>query len=63
MTQHEEQRLWESIFSRENLTAALARVRRNKGASGVDGMTVEELPEHLKVHWPSIRAKLEAGTY
>jgi len=63
MTQHEEQRLWESIFSRENLTAALARVGRNKGASGVDGMTVEELPEHLKVHWPSIRAKLEAGTY
>ncbi|HUW14427.1 MAG TPA: group II intron reverse transcriptase/maturase [Anaerolineae bacterium] len=63
MTQHEEQRLWESIFSRENLTAALARVRRNRGASGVDGMTIEELPEHLKVHWPSIRAKLEAGTY
>ena len=26
-------------------------------------MTIEELPEHLKVHWPSIRAKLEAGTY
>ena len=26
-------------------------------------MTVEELPEHLKVHWPSIREKLEAGNY
>jgi len=63
MTQHEDERLWEGIFSRDNLIAALARVRRNKGASGVDGMTVEELPEHLKVHWPSIRAKLEAGTY
>ena len=26
-------------------------------------MTVEEMPEHLKAHWPSIRGKLEAGTY
>lgn len=42
------------------------RVKRQgveqKGAAG-DGMTVEELPEHLKAHWPSIREKLEAGTY
>jgi group II intron reverse transcriptase/maturase len=60
MTQHEG---WERILSRENLIAALRRVKRNGGAPGVDGMRVEELPAHLKAHWPSIRAKLDAGTY
>ena len=62
MTQHEDG-LWLEIFSRPNLFTALERVRRNGGAAGVDGMTVEELPEHLKAHWPSIREKLEAGSY
>jgi group II intron reverse transcriptase/maturase len=63
MTQHEEEGLWEQIFSRDNLMAALKRVQRNGGAPGVDGMTVDELPDHLRVHWPSIREKLEAGRY
>jgi group II intron reverse transcriptase/maturase len=62
MTQHEGG-MWEEIFSRPNLFAALERVQRNGGAGGVDGMTVKELPEHLKAHWLSIREKLEAGTY
>jgi group II intron reverse transcriptase/maturase len=62
MTQHEDG-LWAEIFSRPNLFTALKRVQRNGGAAGVDGMTVEELPEHLKVHWPSIREKLEGGAY
>jgi len=59
--QHEE--LWERIFSRENLLKALARVASNKGAPGVDGMTTDELADHLREHWPSIRARLEAGIY
>jgi group II intron reverse transcriptase/maturase len=63
MVQHEAVGLWERIFSRVNLFQALERVQANGGAPGVDGMTVEELPEHLKAHWPSIREKLEAGTY
>ena len=63
MVQHEEVALWERIFSRGNLFQALERVQSNKGAAGVDGMTVEALPEHLKANWESIRAKLEAGTY
>jgi RNA-directed DNA polymerase len=62
-TQHEAERLWERIFSRENLFAALERVKANKGAPGVDGMTVEELPDYLKEHWPAIRAELDAGKY
>jgi group II intron reverse transcriptase/maturase len=62
MTQHEEN-MWERIFSRGNLMVALERVQANKGAAGVDGMTVEELPAHLRAHWVSIRAKLDNGTY
>jgi RNA-directed DNA polymerase len=38
-------------------------VRRNKGSAGIDGMTVDELPEHLKTHWPVLREQLLAGTY
>jgi len=60
--QHEEE-LWEQIFSRSNLFKALERVRHNKGAPGVDGMTVEELPDHLRDHWEGIRVKLDKGTY
>jgi RNA-directed DNA polymerase len=63
MTQHEAEGLWERIISRDNLMAALRRVQSNGGAPGVDGMRVEELPEHLREHWPSIREKLEAGKY
>ena len=63
MTQHEAEGLWEQIFSRDNLMAALKRVQKNGGAPGVDGMTVDELPDHLRVHWPSIREKLEVGKY
>lgn len=63
MVQHEAIGLWERIFSRSNLFIALERVQANGGAAGVDGMTVEELPEHLKAQWASIREKLEAGTY
>jgi group II intron reverse transcriptase/maturase len=41
----------------------LKQVRQNKGAPGIDGMTVDELPEYLRHHWPEIRAQLEAGCY
>jgi len=62
MVQHEGE-LWGRVFSRENLMAALKRVRQNRGAPGADGMTVEELPDHLRENWTSIRAKLDTGKY
>ncbi|HEX3520876.1 MAG TPA: hypothetical protein VHT52_02180, partial [Stellaceae bacterium] len=40
--------LMEAIVARDNLKKALAQVKRNKGAPGVDGMTVEELTPYLK---------------
>jgi RNA-directed DNA polymerase len=51
------------ILSRENLAAALSRVRANKGASGVDGMGVDELPTYLSKEWPRISAELATGRY
>ena len=51
------------VLERENLQRALKRVRQNKGAPGIDGMSVDELPEHLKHHWPQIKAELLAGRY
>ena len=53
----------EAVVERENLKKALAQVKRNKGAAGVDGMTVGELPAYLKEHWLAIRAQLLDGTY
>jgi len=41
----------------------LAQVKRNKGAAGIDGMSVDGLAAHLKEHWPAIRAQLLEGTY
>jgi RNA-directed DNA polymerase len=51
----EQARLMEQILERENMRRALKRVRKNKGAPGVDGMTVEQLPGYLKRHWPKIK--------
>ena len=56
-------RLMESILERENMLRALRRVRKNKGAPGIDGMTVDELPRYLKRHWEVIKADLLAGCY
>ena len=55
--------LMERVCERANLLAALKRVRKNKGSAGTDGMTVEELAEHLKTHWPALREQLLMGTY
>ncbi len=57
------QRVMEEVCERENRRAALKRVRANQGSPGIDGMTVEELPEYLEQHWPAIREQLLSGTY
>src|SRR5271168_3009583 len=57
------EQLMEEVCERENCKQALARVKANKGSAGVDGMTVNELPEYLKQHWPAIREQLLRGAY
>ena len=53
----------EAIVERENLKKALAQVKRNKGAAGIDGMSVDDLLAYLKEHWPTIRVRLLDGSY
>ncbi len=53
----------EATVTDENWAAALAAVKRNKGAAGIDRMQTTELENHLQAHWEKIRAKLLAGTY
>ena len=52
----------EAVCERGNLMLAYQRVVKNKGAAGVDGLGVNEFKAHLKQHWPTIKAKLLAGT-
>lgn len=55
--------LMEAVVERGNLKLAYQRVVQNKGTAGVDELTVFALKDHLKQHWPAIRAKLLAGAY
>jgi RNA-directed DNA polymerase len=57
------QQLMEEVCAHDNCVQALKRVKANKGSPGIDGMTVEQLPGHLKEHWPAIREQLLSGTY
>ena len=55
--------LMSAVLERGNMMRAYERVLRNKGAPGVDGMTVGDLKPYLKAHWPEIREQLWAGRY
>ena len=52
-----------AVLARENLLQAWKRVRANKGAAGVDGLSIDETAERLRTEWPLIREQLYAGTY
>jgi len=53
----------QEVLQPENLEAALAQVQANKGAPGMDGMTVKQLPGYLRLYWPRIKQQLLEGTY
>ncbi|ELO7575787.1 group II intron reverse transcriptase/maturase [Escherichia coli] len=55
--------LMEAICEPVNLRHALKRVKANKGAAGADGMSVSELPDYLRHHWPELKAQLLSGSY
>jgi group II intron reverse transcriptase/maturase len=57
----QEGELMDAVCERGNLWRAYDRVLKNKGAAGVDGIGIAEFKEHLKQHWPTIKAKLLAG--
>jgi RNA-directed DNA polymerase len=58
-----DEQLMEQVCERDNCLQALKRVKSNKGSAGIDGMTVGQLPDYLKEHWPAIREQLLGGTY
>ncbi len=55
--------LMDAVCERGNLWLAYDRVAKNKGAAGVDGIGVTGFKDHLKQHWPAIKASLLAGSY
>ena len=55
--------LLEKALERPNLMQALKRVQQNRGSPGSDGMTVDELPDHLRANWLTLREQLLTGRY
>ena len=55
--------MMEAVVERENMRAALKRVVANKGAAGVDGMSVEALRPWLHSKWPQVKEELLEGRY
>ena len=55
--------LLEKILSQNNMNAAYKKVCANKGAGGVDNVTVEELGDYIKENWESIREQIRRREY
>jgi len=55
--------LMEEVLSRQNMLKALRRVKKNKGASGIDNLTVESLKPYLRQNWLLIKEQLLKGDY
>ena len=55
--------LLEKILSKDNMNTAYKRVCANKGAGGIDKVTVEELGDYIKENWDSIRNQIRGRKY
>jgi len=62
-TEKQEVKMIERILNRKNIRRACKEVVSNKGSAGVDGMSVKELPEHLKTHLTAIATAICNGSY
>ena len=51
------------VVKGDNVLSAWNQVRANKGAPGIDGMTIVEFPEYAHENWRGIKASLLEGTY
>jgi len=56
-------KLIDKVISDGNLWNAYEKVRKNKGAPGIDGVTIYELKEHMQKYYKSLKQKLKDGTY
>lgn len=55
--------LLHKALSRENMVKAWKHVKANKGSAGVDGLSIEQTTEYIRVHWPRIREEILKGQY
>ena len=56
-------KLLEKILSNENMNLAYKKVCANKGAGGVDGVTIEQLSEYIKENWETIKEQINNRKY
>ncbi|WP_238989559.1 hypothetical protein [Staphylococcus sp. MI 10-1553] len=55
--------LMELVVRPDNIEKAIKKVKKNKGAPGIDGMKVSELHAHFAQYFSQITKKLLDGTY
>ena len=55
--------MFEQVLDGANLNLAWKQVKANKGAPGIDGMTIDDFPAFAREHWERIRSQLREGTY
>ena len=55
--------LMEQILSRENMNRAYKKVKAKKGASGIDGVNMDEIQDYIKQNWPSIKEQIRKRKY
>ena len=55
--------LIDKVIADDNLWSAYKKVRKNKGAPGVDGITVYQLKGHMEKYYQPLKRKLKDGTY
>lgn len=55
--------LMEKMLEPENIASAWKSVKENKGAAGIDGISIEEFPDHMRPHWEKVRGKILDGSY
>jgi RNA-directed DNA polymerase len=55
--------LMQAVLAPENMQRAWKQVKSNKGAPGVDRISLQDFPTHARVHWPGIRQALIDGSY
>ena len=55
--------LLDEILSSENMKLAYKKVKASKGASGVDGITTDEVSKYLKEHWLEIKEQIKKRKY
>ena len=55
--------LMQAVVAPANMHRACARVKSNKGAPGIDGMSIGDFPAFARTHWATIRQALLDGSY